>query len=145
MYRMQGRLRAAKNKQKFKQNKKGKELLKIMLKKKLKGRIQESCLMRNGPGKVKIWGKRTGHEKCLQISKCLSWKEKVNLLRMTQRGTRTSEWKFWEIECSEENLPRRTRGLTIFPKWNLFMHIFIYCARLWDTGNMTPKVPYGVY
>lgn len=30
---MQGRLRAAKNKQKFKQNKKGKELLKIMLKK----------------------------------------------------------------------------------------------------------------
>ena len=70
-------------------------MLKIMFKKKkLKGRIQESCLMRSGPGKVKIWGERTGHEKCLQLSKCLPWKEKVNLLRMTQRGTGMSEWKF---------------------------------------------------
>lgn len=42
----------------------------------------------HGPGKVKIGGKRTGHEKCLQISQSLPCKKKADLLRVTSEGNK---------------------------------------------------------
>lgn len=78
---------------------------------KLKGRTQESCLMRNGreggghgPGKVKIGGKRTGHEKCLQISKCLPCKKKADLLRVTSEGNKDQ----WVQTLGNKSAVRRT-------------------------------------
>lgn len=57
-----------------------------------------------------------------------------------QRGTRISEWKFWEIEDNKENPSWGIRAHTVFLKFSLFMFSFAVLGsgmqRTWDIQRL---------
>ena len=129
----------------------------ICHKTKLKGWIQESCLVRNGwedgghgPGEAKVWHKKTGHEK-ISVSrylKVLPCKKKANLLKVTSEGNKDQWVEILEIEFNEETPSWGIRDLIIFLKCSLFMQAFIHCARLWvqrtwPTRSLTELIKCG--